>query len=141
MRQSLYDKKTLAERGLVTNGFSLPYNPELVPRANELRKNMTQMERKLWIGLFKGYPFKVSPQKPIDNYIVDFYCAKLNLVIEIDGSIHDQPGATEYDQDRTKILESYYLKVIRFSNEEVEKEYDRVCRVLMDELKSYRPHL
>ncbi len=81
----------MQKRGLVTNGFSLPYNPKLIDRANKLRKNMTQAERKLWTELFINYQFKVMRQKVIDNYIVDFYIAKLNLVIEIDGSVHDTP--------------------------------------------------
>jgi very-short-patch-repair endonuclease len=93
MRKPLYDKKVLRERGLVTNGFYLPYNPDLTVRANELRENMTPMERKLWTGFFKDFPVNVMAQKIIDNYIVDFYCPKLCLVVEIDGSIHDTSSA------------------------------------------------
>jgi very-short-patch-repair endonuclease len=135
MRQPLYDKKALKERGLLTNGFCLPYNPKLIARAIELRKNMTPMERKLWIRLFKNFPLKVARQKVIDNYIVDFYCAKLGLVVEVDGNVHDTYEAKEYDEERTKILENYNLKVIRFRNEEVEIEFDKVCAAVMDELR------
>jgi very-short-patch-repair endonuclease len=53
----------------------------------ELRKNMTPMEKKLWMGLFKDFPLRVARQKVIDNYIVDFYCAKLALVVEVDGNV------------------------------------------------------
>jgi very-short-patch-repair endonuclease len=134
MREPLYDKKTLQERGLVTNGYCLPYNPKLIPRANELRKNMTLMEKKLWAEFFRDYPHNVARQKIIDNYIVDFYCAKLRLVVEIDGSVHDSHEAQEYDRERTKVLESYNLKVIRFNNNEVEAEFDKVCKILMGEL-------
>lgn len=134
MRQPLYDKKILHERGLVTNGFSLPYNPKLIARANALRKKMTPAERKLWTELFKSYPLNVVRQKIIDNYIVDFYCAKLGLVIEIDGNVHDTSEAQEYDCERTKILEDYDLKVMRFSNTEVEAEFDKVRRIIMDEI-------
>lgn len=134
MRNPLYDKKVLKERGLVTNGFSLPYNPKLTSRANELRKNMTPAETKLWTGFFKTYPLNIVRQKIIDNYIVDFYCAKLDLVIEIDGNVHDTPEAQGYDIERTKILENYNLKVIRFTNTEVEAEFDKVCQIIIDEL-------
>lgn len=135
MRKPLYDKKILKDRGLVTNGFCLPYNPKLTARANELRKNMTPMERKLWTEFFKDFPLNVMAQKVIDNYIVDFYCPKLRLVVEIDGGIHDTDEARDYDQERTMLLENYNLKVIRFRNEEIETEFDRVCRALMDEIR------
>jgi very-short-patch-repair endonuclease len=135
MRKPLYDKKVLQERGLITNGFCLPYNPKLTARANELRKNMTPMERKIWISFFKSFPFNVMAQKVIDNYIVDFYCPKLSLVVEIDGSTHDSLEAKDYDRERTELLEKYNLKVIRFKNEEVETEFDRVCLMIMDELR------
>jgi very-short-patch-repair endonuclease len=125
MRKPLYDKKVLRERGLVTNGFYLPYNPILTARVDELRKNMTPMERKLWTGFFKDFPVNVMAQKIIDNYIVDFYCPKLCLVVEIDGNIHDTDEAQDYDQERTGILENYDLKVIRFWNEEIETEFDK----------------
>ena len=74
-------------------------------------------------------------QKVIDNYIVDFYCPKLSLVVEIDGSAHDSLEAKNYDRERTELLENYNLKVIRFKNEEVETEFDRVCLMIMDELR------
>jgi len=138
MSKVLFDKKILKERGLVTNGFCLPYNPQLIPRAIELRKKMTSAERKLWIGLLKDFPLKVMRQKVIDNYIVDFYCAKLSLVIEIDGGIHDTDEAKCYDQERTIILESYSLKVIRFKNEEVEMEFDEVCKTIMAEYQKWK---
>lgn len=65
--------------GLITNGFCLPYNPELTARANELRKNMTPMENKLWTGFLKNFSLNVMAQKVIDYYIVNFYCPKLHL--------------------------------------------------------------
>jgi very-short-patch-repair endonuclease len=138
MYRALYDKKFLKKRHLITNGYCLPYNPNLVARANELRKNMTPMARKLWVELFKDFPLKVMRQKPIDNYIVDFYCSKLRLVLEIDGSVHDTREAEEYDSQRTGILENYNLKVIRFRNEEIEKEFDKVRAIITDELKVYQ---
>ncbi len=76
MRKPLYNAKILKDRGLITNGYYLPYNPKLTERAIELRKNMTLMESKLWNEFFKNFPLKVMPQKIIDNYIVDFIAPK-----------------------------------------------------------------
>ncbi|MGE5605896.1 MAG: endonuclease domain-containing protein [Bacteroidota bacterium] len=133
MREPLYNKKFLKERGLVTNGYCLPYNPKLTARANELRENMTPSERKLWMEFFKTFPLNVMAQKVIDHYIVDFYCPKLSLVVEIDGSVHDSEEAQDYDRERTDLLEKYNLKVIRFKNKEIEEEFNKVCMMIMDE--------
>jgi very-short-patch-repair endonuclease len=113
----------------------LPYNPKLTARANELRKNMTPMEIKLWTGFLKRFPLNVMPQKVIDNYIVDFYCPKLSLIVEVDGAVHNTDGAEEYDQERTGILENYNLKVIRFKNEEIDTEFDKVCMIIRGEIR------
>lgn len=83
----------------------LPYNPELTKLARKNRQEPTQAERKMWSKIlgrnqFKGYKF--LRQKPIDKYIVDFYCAELKLAIEIDGDTH--AGKENYDLQRMKIL-------------------------------------
>ena len=91
---------------------------------------MTEAERIIWNKLLRNLPFTVLRQKPIDNFIVDFYCAKLKLVIEIDGSDHFTEDRIEYDKDRTAILEAYGLKVIRFRNDEVIQNFDNVCDVI-----------
>ena len=89
------------------------YESKLKERAKELRKNSTFYERLLWKHLrgrqLFGYQF--SRQKPVDNYIVDFYCSKLNLVIEIDGITHDDK--VKYDKQREDKLKSLGLKIIR----------------------------
>ena len=77
----------MTKNNFITNDFHLPYNRNLVTRAKELRKNITLAEKKLWYGYLRKFPLRVLRQKPIDNFIVDFYCAKLKLVIEIDGDI------------------------------------------------------
>ena len=97
----------------------LPYNKKLVARAKELRKNMTVAEQKLWNNYLKTFPDRVYRQRPIENFIIDFYCPKLKLVIEIDGDSHYNENAQDYDKERTQILQSYGLKVIRFQNDEV----------------------
>jgi very-short-patch-repair endonuclease len=73
MRQAQYDKKVLKERGLISNDYSLPYNPDLLPRAAAMRNKMTPEEYKLWTGFLQNFEFKVYRQRPIDNFIVDFY--------------------------------------------------------------------
>ena len=134
MSKPVYEQQFLKGRGLITNGYSLPYNPNLVERANELRKIMTPAEKQLWNKLFKISPLKIRRQRIIDNFIVDFYCAKRKLVIEIDGPIHDLQEVTARDDERTKILQEYGLKIIRFTNIEVEKDFERVCRIIKEEL-------
>lgn len=97
----------------------LPYNKKLVSRAKELRKNMTVAEQKIWKNYLKNFPYRVYRQRPIENFIVDFYCPKLKLVIEIDGETHYTENAQEYDRERTRVLQGYGLKVIRFKNDDV----------------------
>ncbi|MCW9708409.1 endonuclease domain-containing protein [Fodinibius salsisoli] len=97
----------------------IKYNPKLKKRARKLRKNSTSSEIELWkalrAGKFLGYTF--NRQKPLDEYIVDFYCKSLHLVIEVDGESHD--GKKEYDQNRQQRLESLGLTVVRFYDHEV----------------------
>ena len=108
----------------------LPYNPELVARAKELRKNMTSAEKKLWYEYLRTFPYRVHRQRPINHYIVDFYCPKLKLVIEVDGDSHFTSEAQEYDRKRTEILQGYGLKVVRFTNEQVKNNFEGVCQTI-----------
>ena len=102
--------------GLITNLRELPYNPKLKGRAREMRNNSTKGEIKFWCELLRkrqsGYQF--YRQKAITHYIVDFYCAKLKLVIEIDGTSHKVKE--EYDKKRDNILNSLGLKVIHYND-------------------------
>ncbi len=122
--------KFLKERWLYYSGVSLPYNPKLKDRARDLRKNMTRAEKKIWFDFLKWWRYNIMRQRPIDNFIVDFYCKELSLVIEIDWDSHYLEWAFEYDDERTQVLEWYDLKVIRFTNHEVMKEFNNVCEVL-----------
>ena len=92
---------------------------EKTERARDLRRNSTAAETKLWSYLrgrqLEG--FKFNRQEPIGPYFVDFACRKGKLVIEIDGPSHDEPGAAEYDAQRTQFLEAQGYRVLRFSNE------------------------
>jgi very-short-patch-repair endonuclease len=115
----------------------VPYNKKLTTLARENRKNPTAAESKLWTQLlcmknFSGYKF--SRQKPIANYIADFYCAELHLVIEIDGDSHVESLA--YDAERTKALGALGIMVIRYTNEEILKNLSGVYDDLMQKIAS-----
>ncbi|AOY83013.1 endonuclease domain-containing protein [Moorena producens JHB] len=114
--------------------FHLPDNYKLVSRARELRKTMTPAEKKLWSCYLKNFQFRVLRQRPIANFIVDFYCADLKLVIEVDGDSHYTESGQAYDEERTHILEGYGLKVIRFTNDEVLHNFEAVCDRISSEL-------
>jgi very-short-patch-repair endonuclease len=116
------------KNGLITTGYHIPYNPKLKQRARELRKNMTETEQKLWQDFLRYFKFQVYRQKPINNYIVDFYCPKLKLVIEIDGMHHKQIDNKIYDENRKHILNGFGLTELRFTNKQVLFNFDEVCR-------------
>ena len=95
--------------------------------ANHLRKNMTDAEKVLWFYLKKGIEgFKFRRQHPIGIYIADFYCHKAKLIVEIDGSIHNQKDVKNADETRQKELEGWGYQVIRFTNQQVITQADRV---------------
>ncbi len=126
------------QKSLLYTDFHIPYNPQLVERAKELRKNMTPAEKKLWNDYLKTFKFRILRQRPVDNFIVDFYCANLKLVIEVDGDSHFTNEAKDYDAERTQILEGYGLKVIRFTNEDVLNNFEGVCQQIEELI---RPNL
>ena len=103
--------------------------------AKELRNNMTPWERKLWYCFLKDYPIRFQRQKCIDQYIADFYCFRAKLVIELDGGGHYNPESFDKDKIRTKTLEKYGLKVIRFCNTDIDKNFYGVCTVIDNEVK------
>ena len=100
---------------------------QLRRNSQDLRKNMTKEERHLWYDFLKTYPVQFKRQQPIGNYIVDFYCFKAKLVIELDGSQHCEPAEIEYDRRRTAFLEEKGLYVLRFSNLDVMRNFIGVC--------------
>ena len=113
-------------------GIAMQYkhNKKLVPNAKQLRKEMTKEERHLWYDFLKDYPVRFLRQKVIGNYIVDFYCAKANLIVELDGSQHFEDENIEKDVQRTKFLENYGLTVIRIPNNEVNNNFRGVCEYI-----------
>ena len=105
--------------------MSLQYNKNIIPKAKELRKNMTPQERKLWYLFLSKYQPRFQRQKTIGSYIADFYCFKAKLIIEIDGNHHFTSDGIAYDEERTKILNAYNLDVVRFTNFEIDESF--VC--------------
>ncbi len=103
------------------------YNKSNIPLAKALRKNMTPWERKLWYDFLRAYPVRFQRQKAIGNFIVDFYCAKAGLVIELDGGGHYTPDQAEKDLLRTKELETMKLRVIRICNLDIDRNFRGVC--------------
>lgn len=91
---------------------------------------MTKEERHLWYDYLKNRDVRFISQKIFGNYIVDFYCAKAKLVIELDGSQHFEDVAIEYDNERTRYLEQYGLTIIRIPNNEINQNFYGVCEYL-----------
>jgi very-short-patch-repair endonuclease len=116
----------------------LRYNKKLKPLANELRKNMTDAEMLLWSRVrrkqLKGYQF--YRQRTIGNYIVDFYCPKAKLVIEIDGGQHYFEEGVQADKLRDRDITNLGLQVLRFSNPDVLESMDEVLEHIYNKLKS-----
>ena len=105
------------------------YNKNLQPNANRLRKEMTKAEACLWkyvlrAGKMKGYSFR--RQRPVLNYIADFMCKELMLIVEVDGSIHELEDVRKNDEQRQKALEEAGFTVLRFTNHEVLTNIQRV---------------
>ena len=95
-----------------------------------LRSNMTREERHLWYDFLKTYPVPIHRQYSFGAYIVDFYCHKAKLVMELDGSQHCEPGNMEFDRQRTAYLEKEGLYVMRISNRDVNEQFRRVCEAV-----------
>ncbi len=117
----------------------LPYNSNLNDKAKKLRRNMTNAEKRLWFDCLKNIDIKVLKQQPIDNYIVDFYIASKKLVVEVDWDTHRTEEEIKYDKERTKKLESFGLKVIRFTNTEIYDNLEWVFNKINNEINNYIP--
>ena len=115
----------------------IPYDKNLVSRARELRYKATEAEKIFWDKILKNKKLsnlKFTRQKPIDHFIVDFYCAQLLLAIEIDGEVHK--FQKERDKERDNILEQKFgLKVVRYKNEEILTDLNAVVKDLTRKIK------
>ncbi|MBE6624908.1 MAG: endonuclease domain-containing protein [Ruminococcaceae bacterium] len=116
--------------------MSLKYNKRNIILAKNLRKNATPQEKRLWYDFLSKYEIKFQRQKAIDDFIVDFYCHRARLIIEIDGSQHYSEKGVISDSLRTEILGGYSLKVIRFTNHQIDTCFQAVCAYIDQVVKS-----
>ena len=103
------------------------YNSALKEKAQQLRREMTEQENKLWYDYLKHHIVQFRRQKQFGRYIVDFYCSSAKLVIELDGAQHYTEEGIIHDRSRTAYLESLGLYVLRFTNQDVDTRFEAVC--------------
>jgi very-short-patch-repair endonuclease len=111
-----------------------PYNKILTQFAKELRKNMTPEEKHLWYDFLKLLPMTVKRQYVVGNYILDFFIPEVNLAIELDGSQHYEEKNREEDKVRDETLLSVGIKVVRYPNTEINKNFRGVLVDLMKKI-------
>lgn len=117
-----------------------PRNSNLLHNARSLRKGMTKEERHLWFDFLRYCSPRFRRQEIIGNYIADFYCHKAQLVLELDGSQHLETEALEYDACRTAYFQSQGIRVIRFYNSDINKNFEGVCQYILSVLDSMSSH-
>ena len=110
-------------------------NQNLKKNAQSLRKSQTKEESLLWYQFLRRYPLQFRRQYVIGSYIVDFYCHRAKLVVELDGSQHYDTEGINRDAERTQYLESVGLMVLRFSNLDVLQCFQSVCEMIDNVVK------
>ena len=115
------------------------YNKANINLAKDLRKNMTRHEKHLWYDFLRNYPVRFQRQKALGNYIADFYCAKVALVVELDGSGHYTEIQMIKDEKRTLDLKELGLCVIRIPNTQIDHNFKGVCVYIDNFVKSALP--
>ena len=108
----------------------MQHNRKLTKRAQNLRRNMTKEERRLWYEYLHHYPYRFRRQVTCGRFILDFYCAAAKLAIELDGSQHYMPDGQQYDLERTACLQAQGIEVLRFSNTDVLQNLYGVCQAI-----------
>ena len=117
----------------------IPYRKDLKLKARELRKNMTPAEKALWATIRrKSLGVEFHRQVPMLDYIVDFYCPSEGLIIELDGQVHMNPKAEEYDRKRDTFLENMGFIVLRYENKMVFDFLPSVLKDIRDHFKENR---
>ena len=117
----------------------MKHNHKLTSFAQQLRKNMTKEEKELWYKYLRDYPLQFRRQVTVGNYILDFYCAAAKLAIELDGSQHFSEEGKIHDAARTAYLKSIGIKVLRYPNNIVMKNFNGVC-IDIDRIAQARAH-
>ena len=118
----------------VDNLMNKTNNPKLKPYAQKLRREMTKEERHLWYDFLKDLPINVNRQKVIGKYIVDFYIASYEIVIELDGSQHYEAEGIDSDKERDAYLSGLGMIVLRYSNDDVNNNFDGICEDILNRL-------
>lgn len=103
------------------------YREDLLPKARSLRRNMTREERHLWYDFLCNYPVRFRRQKPVLDYILDFYSPAVQLGVELDGSQHVEEEQFIYDMERTHLLSKEGIVLLRFTNREIWESFRGVC--------------
>ncbi len=111
-------------------------NSKLTGNAKTLRKNMTKEERHLWYDFLKTIPVTVNRQKVIGKYIVDFYIASYKIAIELDGSQHFEEQGVANDAKKDEFLNSLGIKVLRYSNLDVNQRFESVCEDILNHINT-----
>ncbi len=101
-----------------------------------MRKNATKEENHLWYDYLRNYPIKFHRQRIIGNFIVDFYCPKAMLVVELDGSQHFEIETLEYDEERTKYINTLGYMVLRLSNLDLRDNFEGCCQYIDIQVKN-----
>ena len=109
-------------------------NPKLTPFAQKLRREMTKEERHLWYDFLKDLPVTFNRQKVIGDYIADFYCASSKIVIELDGSQHYEDQGMQSDEIRDAYFSSLGIRVLRYSNKDIKKNFEGICEDILRHL-------
>ena len=111
-------------------------NPKLTEFSKSLRKNMTKEERRLWYDFLKNIPNTVNRQKVIGDYIVDFYCASAKIAIELDGSQHYEEKGNCRDRRRDEYLKGLGITVLRYSNLDINRNFEGVCADILNRINT-----
>ena len=112
----------------------IPYNKKLVKNAQELRKNMTSEEKRLWYDFLKRFPVTVRRQHNIGSYIVDFYIADKKTVIEVDGRQHLSTENMALDAKRDADLAQWGITVLRYPNKNINENFTAIATDILDKL-------
>ena len=103
---------------------------DLLAKARKLRREMTKEERHLWYDFLCRYPVRFRRQRPMLDYIMDFYCPKVQLGVELDGGQHASGEQLEYDMERTHRLSKMGIFILRFTNREIWQNFSGVCQMI-----------
>ena len=114
--------------------MQLPRNSRLTSNSQKLRREMTKQEKDLWWRFLRKLPITINRQKVIGPYILDFYCHKAELAIELDGGQHFEDSGVVSDSSREHYLTNLGTEVIRFTNHEVDYQFDQVCITILEKI-------